>query len=287
MWGSDKNGQLGQNINKKLFLTPRVCAFQGAERVAQVSCGDQHSMILTAEGLLYAFGNNSGKQLGLRNAQAEVKTPTLVEDLFQPSSANRVSMVSCGSSYTLAVTTIGQVYSWGTNLYGALAQGNQNHCLPRPTLIMSFAHQSIQIARVSANFNHTLFLGWDSLVYGVGKFDNGQLGVHPSDISSHSDFYSIFEPICIPLDYQVTNVQAGRDFSLFLTASQEVLSCGANSKGQLGLGDTSDSYFTPTKIPVLKNVVQIQAYEGSVALNSNGEMFVWGPVNKDKCVIMP
>lgn len=84
VWGQDKNGQLGQNINKKIFMVPRPCIFRGAERVKEVSCGEMHSMILTMDGLVYAFGSNSGKQLGLRNQQADVKIPTLVEDLVNP-----------------------------------------------------------------------------------------------------------------------------------------------------------------------------------------------------------
>ena len=47
-----------------------------------VSCGDNHSAILTTSGLVYTFGSNQGGKLGLKDANlASVKTPTLVEDL--------------------------------------------------------------------------------------------------------------------------------------------------------------------------------------------------------------
>ena len=61
VWGSDKNGQLGQNINKKMFVAPRPCFFKGVNNVQQVSCGDSHTVILTTEGLVYSFGSNTGK----------------------------------------------------------------------------------------------------------------------------------------------------------------------------------------------------------------------------------
>lgn len=67
VWGSDKHGQLGQNTGKKQFTVPRGCVFQGIQSVRKVSCGDSHSMILTSDGLLYAFGSNQGEKLGLKD----------------------------------------------------------------------------------------------------------------------------------------------------------------------------------------------------------------------------
>ena len=104
-----------------MFATPRPCFFKGAEKVRTVGCGDNHTIILTTDGLVYSCGSNSGKQLGLKNAQGEVKVPTLIEDLFsEPSNPNKVTSICCANSFTIAVTSMGQVYSWGTNLYGAL-----------------------------------------------------------------------------------------------------------------------------------------------------------------------
>ena len=86
---------------------------------------------------------------------------------------------------------------------------------------------------------------------------------------------------------QIADVQAGKDFSLFLTYNQEVLACGQNSKGQLGLGDSSDGYYSPTKIPILGSVIKIECNEGAIALDNQGQMFIWGPVSKDNCFIVP
>lgn len=68
VWGSDKNGQLGQNTNKKQFTVPRPCSFQGLSLVKKVSCGDSHTAILTNEGVLYTFGSNQGGKLGLKDS---------------------------------------------------------------------------------------------------------------------------------------------------------------------------------------------------------------------------
>jgi hypothetical protein len=38
---------------------------------------------------------------------------------------------------------------------------------------------------------------------------------------------------------------------------------------------------------VLKNIIKLQCNEGSIALDNAGQMFIWGPVNKDKTLIIP
>jgi len=67
----------------------------------------------------------------------EVRIPTLVEELAlnNESKTNRVIDVCCANSFTLAVTTTGQVFSWGTNLYGALGHGKQLTQISKPTVV--------------------------------------------------------------------------------------------------------------------------------------------------------
>mmetsp|Transcript_22807 Transcript_22807/g.35119 ORF Transcript_22807/g.35119 Transcript_22807/m.35119 type:complete len:97 (-) Transcript_22807:3491-3781(-) len=55
----------------------------------------------------------------------------------------------------------------------------------------------------------------------------------------------------------MVDVQAGKDFSLFLSHKLEVLGCGANGQGQLGLGDTQEFHSLPTKLPNLEKVKKI------------------------------
>ena len=96
-------------------------------------------MILVEEGLVYACGNNSGGQLGIKQQQ-DVKTPTLVEDLIFDMALNdtlKVTSICCANSFTLATTSKGQAFSWGTNLYGALGLGQQMTSTTSPVLIQT------------------------------------------------------------------------------------------------------------------------------------------------------
>ena len=134
----------------------------------QVACGDSHSMIVTQDGLVYAFGNNSGKQLGLKNCQNDVKVPTLIEDLILSNPA-KVTSVACANSFSIAVTNQGEVYSWGTNLYGALGLSKNLTSVETPTLLPKIQ----QVRKVSARHNHSIFLTQSGEVFMAGKGDCG------------------------------------------------------------------------------------------------------------------
>jgi len=101
---------------------------------------------LTQDGLLYTFGSNTGGKLGLgKNSSGEIRVPTLVEDLIFSDDANRIYDVCCANSFTMALTTGGQAFSWGTNLYGALGLGKQATSVNKPTLIQTLLQYQAHI----------------------------------------------------------------------------------------------------------------------------------------------
>ena len=124
VWGEARNGQLGIDSQLKLKETgnkrpdfiqiPRSCSFNIV--ISQISCGEDHSAILTSQGHLYMMGSNRLGQLGVVNAvspmqacqslinetpeeQYRVGSPCLVEALKN----HTVTLVSCGRDFTLAL----------------------------------------------------------------------------------------------------------------------------------------------------------------------------------------
>ena len=75
-WGYNGNGQLGLGNNINQLNPCRVTALQGVV-VTSVMCGYAHTMAVTDEGGLYAWGANSYGQLGTGN-KANCCTPTRV-----------------------------------------------------------------------------------------------------------------------------------------------------------------------------------------------------------------
>ena len=72
-WGYNGNGQLGLGNNINQLNPQRVTGLQGVV-VTSVVCGYAHTLAVTDEGSLYAWGANSYGQLG--TGQAAVILPS-------------------------------------------------------------------------------------------------------------------------------------------------------------------------------------------------------------------
>jgi len=76
--------------------------------LVQVSTSQSHSLLLTDCGKVFSFGSNIDGQLGYSDCDTTL-IPRLIKDL--PS----IKKVACGWSYSLALATNGDVYSWGSS----------------------------------------------------------------------------------------------------------------------------------------------------------------------------
>lgn len=100
-------------------LTP-VAAALGGERVSQVQAGCRHAVALAADGKVLTWGNNGSGQLGRTVAGSFTEKPGAV--VF-PGRHARIISVAAGCFFSLALTSSGQVLSWGANEAGELGAG--------------------------------------------------------------------------------------------------------------------------------------------------------------------
>ncbi|XP_072035164.1 RCC1 and BTB domain-containing protein 1-like [Amphiura filiformis] len=107
-WGYNGNGQLGLGNNVNQPSPCRVSSLQGVV-VSQIVCGYAHSMALSDEGILYAWGANSYGQLGTGNKANLVTATRVGTDIgrFVEVAATHYTHVSA------AMTQNGQIYMWG------------------------------------------------------------------------------------------------------------------------------------------------------------------------------
>ncbi|XP_026883258.2 probable E3 ubiquitin-protein ligase HERC6 [Electrophorus electricus] len=102
-----------------------------------------------------------------------------------------------------------------------------------------------------------------------GDTSKGQLGVlgAAGRVSAPTFVHLFPEP--------VVSVACGEHHTLFLALSGRVMSCGRNSKGQLGRAKSKD-----TKFPVIEGLGGVEAVacgqEHSLALCESGQVFSWG-----------
>jgi alpha-tubulin suppressor-like RCC1 family protein len=146
--------------------------------VSSVSAALWHVMALTEDGLVYAWGENSGGAL-LGNPHVEGELlPKPVEALR----GVRVGSIAVGGRRSYAVADTGELWAWGLDspAFAPLGHGEQTHC-PLPKPIESL--QGIKVDAVMARGNHTLALADDGSVYVWGDKDtttSGTLGLGPS-----------------------------------------------------------------------------------------------------------
>jgi hypothetical protein len=106
------------DASSEVHLTPQALPLPpGLGLVADITCGSQHTVILTRAGRLYAFGRSLEGQLGV-GSRASTRVPTLVSALQD----DCVLAVTAGADFTLALTDSGTVFGWGSNTSGQLGK---------------------------------------------------------------------------------------------------------------------------------------------------------------------
>ncbi|MGA2005992.1 MAG: hypothetical protein ABSH27_00325 [Solirubrobacteraceae bacterium] len=173
-FGDNSDGQLGVSTG---FGTndPTPTRVNLPDQVTQVAAGADYTLALTSTGQLYAFGDNEYGQLGIPTAVQKTATPTLVS---LPQEKGVVTQVAAGGGQTLVVTSSGQLYTFGFNIYGQLGNstsiGTQN-ANPTPTLV-TLPGATGPVVQVSATGNSSLAVTSTGQLFSFGVNYYGQLG---------------------------------------------------------------------------------------------------------------
>jgi alpha-tubulin suppressor-like RCC1 family protein len=102
--------------------TPEIVEIVGSfGRVKTIAAGECHSLALTENGTVYAWGDNRVGQLGLGDRETQnCLTPRIVGKL----GGEKIKDIAAGNFHSLALTEAGEVYAWGLNEYGQLGLGD-------------------------------------------------------------------------------------------------------------------------------------------------------------------
>ncbi len=82
-FGNGDDSQLGHNNQSCIALPQQISIFKGANgpvKISQVSAGYDHSLLLSDDGQVFAFGNGTYGKLGL-GCQTAKSVPTLITAL--------------------------------------------------------------------------------------------------------------------------------------------------------------------------------------------------------------
>uniref|UniRef100_A0A8I5NTH4 E3 ubiquitin-protein ligase HERC2 n=3 Tax=Papio anubis TaxID=9555 RepID=A0A8I5NTH4_PAPAN len=266
-WGHNHRGQLG-GIEGAKVKVPTPCEALATLRPVQLIGGEQTLFAVTADGKLYATGYGAGGRLGIGGTES-VSTPTLLESI-QHVFIKKVA-VNSGGKHCLALSSEGEVYSWGEAEDGKLGHGNRSPC-DRPRVIESL--RGIEVVDVAAGGAHSACVTAAGDLYTWGKGRYGRLG--------HSDSEDQLKPKLVEAlqGHRVVDIACGSGDAqtLCLTDDDTVWSWGDGDYGKLGRGG-SDGCKVPMKIDSLTGLGVVKVECGSqfsVALTKSGAVYTWG-----------
>lgn len=282
-WGDNTEHQTSWRSDTAI-TTPQAIGLPYG-RAVDVAAGFSHSLAVTEDGRVYAWGYNRFGQLG---------DGTLVDKIAPTSTGlSGVTAISAGYDHSIAIDTAGDVYVWGRNDYGRLGArsgedcGYPYYCLPSP-----FYLPGIRGRMPAGGGFHTLISLGNGGVMASGWNLYGQLGEDSADICTGSPGSGIpeecsFDLLQISRLSSIQAVAAGGAHSAAIAVDGTLYTWGANGNGQLGVTSSDTCYSGgvvevpcaryPNEVSALAGVVAV-ATGGihTVAALSNGTVWAWG-----------
>jgi len=177
----------------------------------------------------------NAEQMKIINSESHDLLPLKPSIVKFPDPTIIIQKVSSGSSFTLAMSTDGFVYSWGLGNSGGLGLGELSMTYT-PTLIKQdkSGKQFVNIKNISCGSNHCLGLDGQGLVFSWGNGLGGRLG-HGDETGENSPKeIAYFRENNI----RVQNIQGGESNSAVITSKNELYIWGVGMCGKLGTGKT-------------------------------------------------
>ncbi|XP_057350503.1 RCC1 and BTB domain-containing protein 2 isoform X4 [Manis pentadactyla] len=168
-WGHNAYSQLGNGTTNHALVPCHISTNLSNKQVIEVACGSYHSLVLTSDGEVFAWGYNNSGQVG-SGSTANQPIPRRVTSCLQNKAAVNIT---CGQMCSVAVVNTGEVYVWGYNGNGQLGLGSSGN---QPTPCRVAALQGIRVQRAACGYAHTLVLTDEGQVYAWGANSYGQLG---------------------------------------------------------------------------------------------------------------
>lgn len=191
--------------------------------IQKIVAGDDHLVILSQAGKLYACGNNEAGQLGAGNP----KKLTDLQEIALPQGVQTISDIAAGNKHTVILADNGVLYSTGENDKGQLGINNtmaQNTFQP---INLPLA-ENAKVIRIAAGDNHTAVLTSDGKLYRCGTNNGGVMGLDSNTTPQLTQLTEISPPNYHENDEKITRIIAGGERLFILTDKDRLYGWDAN-----------------------------------------------------------
>jgi len=245
-----------------------------------IATGDNHSLAVTCDGRVYAWGNNNDCEVGptdFNDAEdLAVQIPLLVGEL-KPGAVEVVG----GGYHSMALMSDGTVYAWGDNTEGQLGvHSKDDSCIPLQVHGPDDVGYLTGITKLAAGHLHSLAVKEDGSLWAWGRNYYGQLGIHSNN--DHTIPYQVHGVDNVGYLTDVVDVAAGHNHSLALKSDGTVYAWGYGGHGQLGIHSNNDHTIPyqvhgPDNVGYLIDIIKVAAgVNFSLALKNDGTVWAWG-----------
>ena len=276
-WGKNPSGWLGTTTqaqmetlaswspNESNTPLPQSVRFDAVD----VSSGEDHSLALTRDGSVYAWGGGTDGQLGIGPMpviQFRTRTPAPLPFMPMPVRVHDlgdVKAVAAGGRHSLALLKDGTIRAWGYNRKGTVGDGTTLN-RDRPTMVPG-VHDAVAIAASSA-LSLALLANGTVMTWGGGNYGD-RAEPTPKPVAGLKG---------------VKAIAVGLAHGVALTEAGTVWTWGDNAHSQLGRG-RGERDDVPGVIKELTGVQSIACrHETTVAVLETGRILTWGEVREFK-----
>ena len=247
--------------------------------VQNIACGGRHAALVTKQGEVFSWGEESGGRLG-HGVDSDVSHPKLIDALKNMN----IELVACGEYHSCAVTLSGDLYTWGGGSYnfGLLGRGNDmSHWVPKRLIGPS---EGIHVSSISCGPWHTAVVTSAGQLFTFGDGTFGVLGHGdcrsvpiPREVESLKGLRTVRAACGVWHTAAVVEVMVGSSSSSNCS-SGKVFTWGDGDKGRLGHGD-KEARLVPTCVAALvePNFCQVACgHSLTVALTTTGHVYTMG-----------
>lgn len=274
--GCNDEGALGRHVEDEedSFVLGKV-ELDG--RVVMLSAGDSHTVALTEDGRVFAWGTfrDSSGAIGLTMEGMQKLPIRLLPNV-------PVKKVSSGADHIALLASSGTVYTLGNSEQGQLGRvpeifahrggrrGLEFLLTPEPVRLKAKSTLFVDLWAGSYNTVALTDKG-DVMVMGLNNYNQMGLGTE----------LTYFLPTKSPSMSQKgwTSMSMGQHHTLAVDRHGKVFALGRSDYGRLGLGPGTGDAKVPTAVPALADKTCLEVACGtavSYAVTDTGELYAWG-----------